>query len=186
MKRKFVFEEAPKKGKARLCDHPGCTAEAEYRAPKDRTLSEYYWFCLDHVKEYNKNWNYYAGMTIEDMQKLHKFETLWDRPLNPFAQGGVKFSPKNIGLIDYFDLFNHYNYVSTAPSDAAFTKEQLSAMSIFELSSSNAPFKKSELKARYNKLAKLYHPDIAKGDKKKSEHFAAIASAYKILLEIAH
>ena len=35
------------------CDHPGCNKRGEYRAPKDRKLKEYYWFCLEHVQEYN-------------------------------------------------------------------------------------------------------------------------------------
>ena len=44
---------------ARKCDHPGCNEPGEYRAPKDRRLKEYYWFCLKHVQEYNAKWNYY-------------------------------------------------------------------------------------------------------------------------------
>ena len=47
-----------------LCDHPGCAAPAIHRAPKARNrLNDYYWFCLDHIREYNRSWNYCAGMT---------------------------------------------------------------------------------------------------------------------------
>jgi hypothetical protein len=47
----------------RLCDHPGCEAGGDYRAPRSRLeLNHYYWFCLDHVRGYNAAWNYYAGM----------------------------------------------------------------------------------------------------------------------------
>ena len=45
-------------GKEHICDFPGCTKKGEYRAPKDKTLKDYYWFCLEHVTEYNANWNY--------------------------------------------------------------------------------------------------------------------------------
>ena len=48
------------------CDHPGCTEKGEYRAPKNRRLKEYYWFCLKHVQEYNAKWNYYEGEGLED------------------------------------------------------------------------------------------------------------------------
>ena len=39
--------------KERRCDHPGCNKPGEYRAPKNRKLKEYYWFCLEHVQEYD-------------------------------------------------------------------------------------------------------------------------------------
>ena len=42
------------------CDFPGCAEKGEYRAPKDRKLKDYYWFCLKHVQEYNSKWNYYG------------------------------------------------------------------------------------------------------------------------------
>ena len=46
----------------RACGMPGCAAAGEYRAPKDRALSDYHWFCLDHVREYNSAWNFFQGM----------------------------------------------------------------------------------------------------------------------------
>ena len=48
----------------RLCDHPGCEAGGDFRAPKSRLeLDRYYWFCLEHIRAYNLAWNYYAGMS---------------------------------------------------------------------------------------------------------------------------
>ena len=53
----------------RECDHPDCRALAEYRAPKSRDrLDEYYWFCLEHVREYNKSWNFCDGMNEEQIE----------------------------------------------------------------------------------------------------------------------
>ena len=55
---------------ARRCDHEGCTNPGEFRAPRSRdTLKTYYWFCLDHVREYNKAWNFYAGMSRDDVER---------------------------------------------------------------------------------------------------------------------
>ena len=46
------------------CQHPDCDKPGVYRAPKSRKqLNEYFWFCLDHVRDYNKAWDYYAGMS---------------------------------------------------------------------------------------------------------------------------
>jgi hypothetical protein len=42
---------------ARLCDHPGCAAAGDYRAPRSRNrLDVFFWFCLDHVRAYNAQW----------------------------------------------------------------------------------------------------------------------------------
>ena len=54
--------------KSQLCDHVNCNKVAEHRAPKSReNLREYYWFCLEHVREYNKSWNYFEDMSEEQL-----------------------------------------------------------------------------------------------------------------------
>ncbi|MDP3382888.1 MAG: molecular chaperone DnaJ, partial [Phenylobacterium sp.] len=48
----------------RRCDHPGCSMPAAARAPKSREMmNEHYWFCQPHAAEYNRNWNFFAGMS---------------------------------------------------------------------------------------------------------------------------
>ena len=42
----------------RICDHPDCEEAGTCRAPKDRSLRDYYWFCQKHVAQYNKNWDF--------------------------------------------------------------------------------------------------------------------------------
>ncbi|MEC8245127.1 MAG: molecular chaperone DnaJ, partial [Pseudomonadota bacterium] len=55
--------EPEQDGRTRLCAAEGCTAEAHYPAPKSRdALRDYLWFCLEHVRAYNKSWNYYEGL----------------------------------------------------------------------------------------------------------------------------
>ncbi|MEB3701565.1 DnaJ domain-containing protein [Candidatus Bealeia paramacronuclearis] len=58
----------PTPQKTRLCDHGGCEQEGEYRAPKSpHNLREYYWFCLEHIRDYNKSWDYYKDMPPEEI-----------------------------------------------------------------------------------------------------------------------
>ena len=53
----------------RRCDHPECGEEGKFPAPQSRQkLREYYWFCLDHVRDYNRKWDYYAGMKPEEIE----------------------------------------------------------------------------------------------------------------------
>lgn len=63
-----------------LCDMPSCAERGEYRAPKDRGLKEYYWFCLAHVQEYNKAWDFFSGMSPEDIEHHINTRTVWERP----------------------------------------------------------------------------------------------------------
>ena len=74
----FAAEPVPP---ARLCDHPGCEAGGDFRAPRSRLeLDRYYWFCLDHVRAYNVAWNYYAGMSESEIEAEIRRDTVWQRP----------------------------------------------------------------------------------------------------------
>ena len=54
---------------------------AEHRAPKSReNLREYYWFCLEHVREYNKSWNYFEDMSEEQISTYRHNSATWHRP----------------------------------------------------------------------------------------------------------
>src|SRR3954452_268007 len=66
---------------ARSCDHPGCEAGGDFRAPRSRLeLDRYYWFCLEHVRAYNVAWNYYAGMSQREIEAEIRRDTVWQRP----------------------------------------------------------------------------------------------------------
>ena len=70
----------------RVCEAPGCRLHGEYRAPwaRDR-LNEYRWFCLEHVREYNKKWDYFAGLGAEQIEAHIRADTTWRRPVWPLG-----------------------------------------------------------------------------------------------------
>ena len=72
-----------------VCDKEGCGKPAEYRAPKDRTLTDYYWFCLEHVQEYNARWDYYEGMSPLEIEEHLKQDVCWQRPTWKLGERGV-------------------------------------------------------------------------------------------------
>lgn len=62
--RSVILDSLQKRPSSRTCEKEGCGAQGEFRAPKSVSeLQTYYWFCLDHVREYNKAWDFYKGMT---------------------------------------------------------------------------------------------------------------------------
>ncbi len=172
---------------ARPCDHPGCVAGGEFRAPKSRLeLREYYWFCLDHVRAYNSAWNYYAGMSDREIEAELRHDTVWQRPS---WRLGDRHGPGYAARIrDYFGMLSGGPGHSSdqarrngdRPQDGAqralSAREQ--ALDVFEI---EPPFTPVRLKARYKTLVKLHHPDAHGGDKEAEEKLKVINQAYATL-----
>ena len=75
----------------RACDHPGCRTAASARAPKSRDmLNEHYWFCQPHAAEYNKQWDFFAGMSEGEIRNRQAQSAVGDRPTWQFKAS--KFS----------------------------------------------------------------------------------------------
>jgi hypothetical protein len=70
----------------RVCEAPGCRLCGEYRAPlaRDR-LDQHRWFCLEHVRDYNKKWDYFAGLDAEAIEQHIRADTIWRRPVWPLG-----------------------------------------------------------------------------------------------------
>ena len=68
----------------RLLDWPDCQMKAEHRAPRSREqLREYRWFCLEHIRQYNSHWNYFEGMSDDEVEASLRHDTVWNRPTWP-------------------------------------------------------------------------------------------------------
>ncbi|CAA7612923.1 DnaJ-class molecular chaperone [Magnetospirillum sp. SS-4] len=161
----------------RICDHPGCRREAEHRAPRSRQqLDEYYWFCLDHVREYNAAWDYYAGMKPEEIEAETRKDTTWQRPTWPLGMqmGKRRFS---FTIHDPFDVMDHETDEPRRKPRVPATPEE-EAMMVLGLA---GPLTHDILKARYKELVKRHHPDANNGDKEAEERFKRINQAYNTL-----
>ena len=72
----------------RACDWEHCEAEGLHPAPKSRSrLQDRYWFCKEHARAYNRAWNYYAGMSADEIERERRKDTIWQRPTWPFSNG---------------------------------------------------------------------------------------------------
>lgn len=158
---------------AHKCDHPGCPEAGEFRAPKDRSLKEYYWFCLKHVQEYNARWNYYEGMEEDEEDKREKFRRRFR------FDSRVKY---NFGfdINGNFEFFDDYRPDFSVISEARFSKDERECLRIMELDVDSLDV--DSLKKHYKKAVKKYHPDVNKEDKDAEEKFKLLSTAYKSLL----
>jgi hypothetical protein len=167
------------------CDSPKCNEKGEYRAPKSRVmLNKYFYFCLDHIKEYNKSWDFYKGMSVEQIENSMRSDTFWDRPSWP-----LKNSFKNI-----FDEFNEYvedfvkndddkindTYFKNKLLDESLTIEEAKALKELDL---KMPISLEKIKKNYKKLVKIFHPDVNGNNKDAEEKFKQINESYKLLLK---
>ncbi|MBI1216021.1 MAG: DnaJ domain-containing protein [Alphaproteobacteria bacterium] len=174
------------------CEISGCPHLGEYRAPKSRyDLRSYYWFCLDHVREYNKSWDYFKGMTPGEVeQHLHR-ASVWDRPTWRSTEAGLNEDRARQQIYEAFargdSVFGDFSGRADAQEQAREKAEidvgsiphpTIEALAVMDLA---PPIEWEEVKARYKTLAKKYHPDTNKNDKNTEERLKKINLAYSIL-----
>ena len=69
-----------------ICDWNNCKEIGEYKAPVEKDNSKKYrMLCLEHVKEFNKNWNYFSGMNDEQVINFLKSDMIWHKPTQSFS-----------------------------------------------------------------------------------------------------
>ena len=170
---------------SRICDHKDCDLAGEYRAPKDRHLKEYYWFCLKHVTEYNKSWNFYEGMSQKEIEEENKLDGIWHAPSWKFGISLDKIQ-KAGNLNDPFEIYNTYmkkpasDKVNNFKINPKLTVFELEALKFFKL---NYPYTEKELKNKYKDLVKQYHPDVNNGSKEFENIFKKTVEFYNLLLK---
>lgn len=161
-------------GKPPRCEAEGCTEEGIYKAPRGRnSLHEYRYFCLEHVREHNKKWDYFAGMNEAEIEAFMKDAVTGHRPT---WEREIKGNPQE-KLYAAIDEFLHVGRRKTKARPKLSAKLE-KALALFEM---DYPYTEATLKLRYKKLVKLTHPDHHPGDKLAEEKFKAITSAHKIL-----
>jgi hypothetical protein len=163
----------------RPCEAPGCEKPGEFRAPKDRTLREHHWFCLDHVRAYNAAWDFYRGMGPAEIEHAIRADTGWQRPTWPLGRlGGVRLDPAR--LADPLGILREtapHERRRPPPREEA-PPELRAALGLLGL---DWPLDPAALKARYKELAKRYHPDATGGDRGAEERLKDINRAYSLL-----
>lgn len=169
----------------RLCDHPGCEAGGEFRAPRSRLeLDQYRWFCLEHVRAYNAAWNYYAGMNEGEIEAEIRRDTVWQRPSWKLGERhGPGPGPQVRDAFGFYTGTAHDGAgrrrggrARDAAARVASAHEQ--ALAVFDLEPPLTPLR---LKARYKSLVKQHHPDAHGGDKAAEEKLKIINQAYATL-----
>ena len=140
--------------RVRLCDREGCNEAGDRPAPKAPNRPERWYFCETHAGEYNKNWNYFAGLSEE--QAAREAAEAEDGPT--------------------YRRSAHYQWAG--PGDGTRSRDEMRALEALEL---DPDADAAAVKTAYRKLAKEYHPDVNQKDEAAALRFQQIQAAYDVL-----
>ncbi|MDE2029428.1 MAG: DnaJ domain-containing protein [Alphaproteobacteria bacterium] len=175
---KDIFSDtADRPVKLRMCAHPSCALTGDYRAPKSRDrLNDYYYFCLDHVRAYNKEWDYFAGLSPDEVETYNRKATVWERPSWPMGQWGAREQAlRHQAMNDIFGYAPNEDAPPPIPPMPLAEREALAALDLC------APVTFADIKARYRILVKQHHPDLHGGAREAEEKFKNINAAFATL-----
>ncbi len=159
------------------CESPGCLLAGDYRAPKSPSaLREFRWFCLEHVRAYNASWDYYKGMSPDEIEAQTRADSSWQRPTWPLGQNG-RASQLEEAIEAELRAFTFGRSPKRAPDPGA-PPDLRQPLQVFGLS---WPVTLEVVKTRYKELVKRHHPDANHGDRKAEEVLKTINLAYAAL-----
>ncbi len=182
------------------CEWPGCEAAAFYRAPRSpRRLNEFRWFCLEHVRQYNAEWNYFAEWSEDEFEALLSAARVWDRPtfstgrVPPWAVGMQAQGEGNAwarwGFRDPFEVLGNAATLNPGangrpPNGEATLRRRLSseereAMDVLGLAYSVEH--RAEVRACYRELILTLHPDMNGGRNPEPERLGRVLKAWQVL-----
>ena len=176
-------QEVPKE--APSCQWKGCTAAGQHRAPRGRGREgEYYLLCLEHIRQFNASYNYFAGMTnaaIEAYQKdsVTGHRPTWKAGANSWAHG-TRHGMEDVGGRRFSDPHGFFSWRSTTAGEQRRSLKPLELKSLESLDLSPTAARE-EIKARFKELVKRHHPDANGGDKRSEDKLREIIQAYNYL-----
>ncbi|MFB2550378.1 J domain-containing protein [Ensifer soli] len=176
---------------APTCQWDGCERKADHRAPVGRHAEgQYFMFCFEHVKDYNKGYNYFSGLSDSEIARYQKEAITGHRPtwtvgVNKDAKNGPAQAQARSGtagaharLRDPFGFVEQQARASEAPRQRKLKTLEAKAFETLNLAASATA---ADIKAAYKDLVKKHHPDANGGDRASEDRFRAVIQAYQLL-----
>ena len=174
-------------GSDRPCTAPGCEEAGEFRAPGQRRPGfdgpgDYRWFCLDHVRAFNAGYDWFEGMSADEILAAQHPVAGWERETRAFsATAGIDQAPRWTDYADPLDAI-----VGRARARRPFaradgrilTAEQRRSLDVLSL---GHDADRTALRRRYAELVRKYHPDRNGGDRSFESRLQAVVEAYQAL-----
>jgi len=174
-------------GSARGCDRPGCLQAGEFRAPGPRPSGfdgpgDYRWYCLEHIREFNAGYDWFAGMSAEEILAAQHPTAGWDSETRAFRPtAGIDAAPRWGDFKDPLDAISRRARAfrpHERPDGQAVSPDQRRA---FETLGLSLDADRRALRNRYSQLVRRYHPDRNGGDRSMESKLQAVVEAYNLL-----
>lgn len=176
----------------RICEAPGCQAPGEFRAPGTRGNSfdgpgRWRWFCLDHVREFNAGYDWFEGMSAEEILDAQGPASGWRTEIPSFRPtAGIDGMPRWSDFDDPLDAISarasgirsRAEREAKMAMDGRFSKDEATALETLGL---GLDTDRSRLRRRYSELVRRYHPDRNGGDRQYEARLGRVVQAYQLL-----
>ena len=162
-----------------ICEWSNCKENGEFKAPLEKDNSKSYrWLCEDHIKLFNKNWNYFDGMDQNEIENFIKSDLTWHRPTQKFGSSDNFFNILwNNALSDNFNFFKQEKVINGFGGNKLSEKDK-DAFKIMELEINTSwPI----IQKKFKTLVKKLHPDRNAGNKEFEDKLKKITLAYSHL-----
>jgi len=163
-----------------ICDWKNCSKVGGYKAPMEKDNSKVYrWLCLDHIKEFNKSWDYFNGMTENQIFEFIKSDMTWHKPTQSFGSSDSFFKIlwKDVLSKDKNFIRNKLNMEDNVKSKN-FNNKDIAAFKILEL---EIGVIWPKIQNKFKTLVKKFHPDMNSGNKIYENKLKNITLAYSQL-----
>ena len=186
-------------GAARGCERPGCQEAGEFRAPAPGPTrgdgpGDYRWFCLDHVREFNAGYDFFRGMTTEEILDAQSPINGWASETRAFRPtANVDAAPRWGDYIDPLDAIaararhrveerRREHEAEQRMAGRRFGTEERRALDVLGLA---GDADRTMLRRRYSDLVRRYHPDRNGGDRSHEARLQEVVEAYQLLRKAA-
>jgi hypothetical protein len=166
------------------CSVLGCKEPGEFRAPLTPSdfdgPGSWRWLCLEHVREHNAKYNFFEGMSMEEIEAAQSPIAGWERATRAFAHIGAEPGPAWRDFVDPLDAIA----ARFRPEDKArrsvdrFTAKERHALSVLGLDDDTDLHK---VRKRYSELVRRYHPDRNGGDRGHESTLSQVIEAWQLL-----
>lgn len=167
----------------RPCGYAGCDEPGEFRAPGARGSGfdgpgDWRWYCLDHVRAFNAGYNFFEGMSADEIEAAQRPLAGWERETRAFATGGADRPPRWRDFADPLDAISA-RFREAAPAGRAdgrpLSGENRKDLKLLGLTDDAT---RKELRQRYAELVRRYHPDRNGGDRSHEKALGEVIAAY--------
>lgn len=170
-------------GAAERCAVAGCSGPGEFRAPLTPGgfdgPGSWQWLCLDHVRAFNASYNYFEGMSPDEISAAQAPTAGWDRSTRAFASLGGDPPPAWSDFADPLEAISaRFRRATGRGEPSRFSGEERKALGVLGL---GEDADRHALRKRYSQLVRRYHPDRNGGDRRFEKQLGEVIAAYQRL-----